>query len=139
MDREFWQAIIENDYVPPEGEDLAALSNELLSYLGAPDPELRDTFAYSILARWMLRDGVYSPTDLRAIMVAMMPNLGKDLGEQDTDSVFLRSYSVLILSLIVFRDNQIQFLDEPEVSAMCDAVAQLRARQRTGESHLSHG
>src|SRR3990172_5097725 len=99
MDKGFWQTVIDNNYVLPQGADVVALTNELLGYLGSPDPDLRDTFAYSILARWMLRDGMYSADDLLAITLALLPNLVNGIGQQDSDSVFLRSYSVLVLSL----------------------------------------
>ncbi len=122
MERDFWQAIIVNNYAFPAGYDAVGLTNELLEYLASPDEELRDRFAYNILARWIVRDGLYSPQDLRDMMNHLLANLTLGLGEQNTDSVFLRSYSALVLSLIVFRHNRAPFLDEGELAAILDGA-----------------
>ncbi len=120
MEKAFWQSIVENNYALPEGHDLVDLTNELLGYLGSTDFELRDSFAYSILARWMLIYGHYNADGLREIMEWLIPNMSEGLGEQDTDSVFLRSYSTLVLSLIMYRDNQMNFLTESEARSLLD-------------------
>lgn len=124
MERSFWREIIDNRYRIPEGHELGDLTVELIEYLPSPDSELRDTFAYNILARWIIVYGYYSPDELRKMIEWLTPGLNKGLGEQDTDTVFLRSYSALVLSILVYRDTQIHFLDEAEVRALLD-----RARQ----------
>jgi len=115
MDKGFWQQIVNSDFAVPEGYTVADLTPELIEFLGSTDIEVRDPFGYMILAHWMVRDRLYSADELRAMGAQLVHNLGNCLGEKDTDSVFLRSFSVLILSLIVHRDNQQPFLTETEV------------------------
>lgn len=115
MDKSFWQAIVESDYTLPPDYTVADLTPELLEFLGSTDIEVRDPFGYMILAHWMIRDRRYSPTDLRNMAAQLVQNLATDLGETNTDSVFRRSFSILILSLIIHRDNQQPFFTETEI------------------------
>src|SRR6266511_1820480 len=110
MDRSFWRVIANDENALPQGEWVAELTPELLGWLGSTDPELRDEFAYRILAAWIER-GQYAPDQLRTIAKQMTANLEAGLGEDGTDSVFLRTYSVLILMEVVASDNVSPFLD----------------------------
>jgi hypothetical protein len=116
VEKAFWQAIVESDYTVPPDYSVADLTPELLELLGSTDIEERDPFGYMILAHWMIRDRYYSPNDLRAMAAQLVHNLASGLGEKDTDSVFLRTYSMLILSLILHRDNQQPFFTETEIN-----------------------
>ena len=111
MDRSFWRVIANDENALPQGEWVAELTPELLGWLGSTDPELRDEFAYRILAAWIER-GQYGADQLRTMAKQMTANLEAGLGEQGTDSVYLRTYSVLILMEIVAFDNANPFLDQ---------------------------
>lgn len=114
MDRAFWQSIRDADYALPEGYALTELTSELVEYLASPDPVLRHTFGYSILGYWIER-GVYSSIQLRELAMQMVGNLSQGLKERNNDTVFRRSFSALVLSEIVARDNRQPFLRETEV------------------------
>lgn len=114
MDKSFWLAIRENTFNFPQGQDLLMLTEELFGYLGSLDPELRDTIAYETFANW-LEQGLYSPDQLRAYSLRLQLNLQEGLGEPESDTLFLRAFSVLCLAEIVHYDNQHPFLDPDEV------------------------
>jgi len=116
MDKSFWNAIVENDYAVPDGHTVEELTPELLTFLASSDIDVRDPFGYMIYAHWMVRDKHYSPEAIRKIRDQLLGNLDKGLGEKDTDSVFLRSFSMLNLSLIVYYDLQDSFLTEDETN-----------------------
>ena len=124
MERSFWREVIDNRYRLPEGytleESLEELTVELVGYLSSTDPELRDSFAYNVLARWIIIYGHYNSNELRTMIEWLLPGLGTGLGEQNTDTVFLRSYAALILSLIAYRDVQTNFLEDAEVRSLLD-------------------
>ena len=127
MDKGFWQAIVDTDFAVPNGESLPALTRELLSLLGSTDVELRDTYAYPILGAWLHR-GEYSPDEMRALVAQLAENLMVGLGDEETDTVFLRTFSVLILAEIVHEDNQRPFLAEVEAHQLFElALAYLAA------------
>jgi hypothetical protein len=127
MDKGFWQAIVDTDFAVPNGESLPALTRELLSLLGSTDAELRDTYAYPILCAWLHR-GEYSPDEMRSLVAQLAENLMAGLGDEETDTVFLRTFSVLILAEIVHEDNQRPFLAEAEAHQLFElALAYLAA------------
>lgn len=114
MDKAFWRAIIAADYALPAGHSVDTLTAKLVEYLGSPDPELRDRIAYFVLGTW-IEAGHYSPSDLMAMMEQMLANLRHGLGEDGTESVFLRSFSALVLAEIIAEDNRRPFLDDSQV------------------------
>src|SRR5262249_22182256 len=57
-------------------------------------------------------------------------NLMHGLGERETDSIFLRTFSVLLLAEIVHYDNARQFLDQAEVRQLLElALVYLEAER----------
>jgi hypothetical protein len=120
--REFWRQIVKNEYKLPEGESAAALVQELSSYLSSTDPELRDAFGYEITSTWIYRDRAFSPAELRVLLEAWEKNLSKGVGETGTDSVFLRSFSALNLSVIAALDNAQPFLTDEEFARLLDSA-----------------
>jgi hypothetical protein len=129
VDRSFWRVIANDENALPQGEWVAELTPELLSWLGSTDPELRDDFAYRILAAWIER-GQYGPDQLRTMAKQMTANLEVGLGEQGTDSVFLRTYSALILMEIVAHDNADPFLDPADLDGYLEATLGYLRRER---------
>jgi len=129
MDRSFWRVIANDENALPQGEWVAELTPELLGWLGSTDPELRDEFAYRILAAWIER-GQYTPDQLRTMAKQMMANVETGLGEEGTDSVFLRTYSVLILMEIVALDNASPFLDQADLDGFLETALGYLRRER---------
>jgi hypothetical protein len=119
MDNAFWQAILDADGAVPEGYSVAQLTPELLALLGSTDPFLRDGVAYTTLATWLKR-GHYAPAEVWNMAERLAANLLARLGEQSDDSVFLRSFSALMLAEIVYRDNKSLFLDERQVQYLLE-------------------
>jgi hypothetical protein len=104
MDRSFWRVIANDENALPQGEWVAELTPELLGWLGSTDPELRDEFAYRILAAWIER------------------------GQYGSDQ--LRTYSVLILMEIVAFDNANPFLDQADLDGFLEAALGYLLRER---------
>ena len=103
-DRAFWKGIAEKEYAVPEGEKAGALALELVDLLGSTDPELRDTYGYEILARWVYRDERLSPAELMAVRKKLLAGLAAGIGESGTDSALRRSFSALDLSILAAYD-----------------------------------
>jgi hypothetical protein len=114
MDNAYWQAIVDSDYALPANRSVAELTPELRSMLGSTDPHLRDKYAYPILATWMSK-GLYNLQETRAMALQLLSNLSVGLGEQGTDTVFLRAFSALMLAEIVHQDNKGSFFNESDV------------------------
>lgn len=114
MDTAFWQAIEEQNFAIPAGYSTESLTDYLLNALGNTNPEVREGPTYDVLENWIHR-GVYSPERLRTMANQMLTNLTVGLGEMGTDTVFLRTFSMLILTEILKEDNEHPFLTEAQV------------------------
>lgn len=132
MDKAFWQTIVDNEYELTNKSDLLLRTRELVEYLGSPDPLLRETFAYDILARWIVSYRYHSPEELRGLYQVLMRQMKSTLGMKSEDSIFARSYSAAILALIVYRDSREGILDELEVQEILHhAITYLLEEQDT--------
>src|SRR5512143_344441 len=117
MDKDFWTSIANNDYQIPEGHALENLTDILFSYLGNTDPELRDDIAYVVYANW-LKQGMYAKEMIRSHVDRLLANLDKGIGEIESDTVFLRTFSILLLAEIVHNDNKKSILEKPQVKTI---------------------
>ncbi len=103
--------IADNDFALPEKAKAMPRAQEMLPHLGCSDAELRDDLIYSTLATWILADK-FEDDDLKALLRQLLTeeHLFYKLGESDTDSVFMRSFSVLLVPLVLSRHRQRPFL-----------------------------
>ncbi len=129
MDKQFWFDIRDNKYAIPEGYSVPQLTEELFTYIGSLDPELRDTIAYETFANWLDQDK-YTLEQIRPYIPRLVINLQNGLGERDNDSVFMRSFSILFLAEIIYHDNQDPFLERDDVqSILAKGLAYLKDEQ----------
>ena len=129
MDKGFWVSIAKNDYKTPEANSLAELTKTLLSYLASTDPELRDDIAYIVYANFLKRE-MYSKDEIRSHVAELLANLEKGIGETESDSVFLRAFSILLLAEIVHNDNKSPLLDASQIdSILAKGLAYLEAEK----------
>lgn len=117
MDKEFWLVLGKNDYKIPDGYEIGELTKTLFGYLGNLDPELRDEIAYIVYANWLKRDR-YSRDEIRLHIEELLANLEIRIGETQSDSVFLRTFSILLLAEIVHNDNKKSLLEETDIRAI---------------------
>lgn len=103
--------IAENDFALPERAKAMDRVQEMLPHLGAAAAELRDDLIYSTLAAWILTDKV-EDDDLKTLLHQLLTeeHLFYKLGEVDSDSVFMRSFSMLLMPLILSRQRKRPFL-----------------------------
>jgi len=114
MDKEFWIDIAKADYKIPEEHTLEEFTKTLFGYLGNTDPEIRDDIGYIVYANFLKRE-MYSQEAIRAHVKELLSNLEKGIGETGTDSVFLRTFSVLFLAEIVYNDNKKPLLNKEQI------------------------
>lgn len=103
MGTAYWQQVMAAGLPVPTDRPLDDLTAELTALLGSADPAERDGTAYPTLATWIDR-GVYDDL-LAGLGDGMASGLAVGLGERESDGVFRRSFSVLVLADCVARDN----------------------------------
>src|SRR3954452_13400165 len=121
MSTAYWDRVRSAEMKVPEDRPLSDLTAELTTMLGSTDPVERDEIAYPILATW-IGEGVYDDL-LAGLGDGMAAGLTQGLGEIGTDSVFRRSFSVLVLAECVARDNAQTLLSPHQVLTWGDRVS----------------
>lgn len=124
----YWLEVRATGLSVPSDRPLGDLTAELARMLGEPDPDLRDGIAYPTLATWIQR-GVYDDL-LPGLGDGMASGLAVGLGERDTSTVFRRSYSALVLSECIARDNQRPLVPGGKVLEWGDRIATWLLRER---------
>lgn len=119
MDKFFWKSIKESGYAIPADQTPTSLTAELMTYLGSIDPELRDEIAYETFANFLNLD-YFSQEEIEIYIANLLANLETGIGESVTDSVFLRSFSVLFLAEIVHNDNKVPRLKRPIIATILE-------------------
>ena len=99
------------------GYDLNNLIFEMLKNIGATDSELRNELIYITFGHMIVTNNVLNQDQLKQLLNICIDDqhLFYRLGESETDSVFVRSFSVLILPLILNVDQRDSFLSESEI------------------------
>ena len=128
MSTAYWQQVRSAEMKVPTDRPLADLTAELTTMLGSTDPVERDEIAYPILATW-ISEGVYDDL-LSGLGDGMSTGLTQGLGESDTDSVFRRSFSALVLAECVERDNAEMLLPPVKILEWGDRVTGWLVRER---------
>ncbi|MGE0812464.1 MAG: DUF2785 domain-containing protein [Vicinamibacterales bacterium] len=128
--RDQWVALAKSGFTVPAGETAAGLLIEMNALVASPDPVLRDEVAYSAAERWIVRDRIVEPGDLRHMLALWTDNLDDGLGTAGDDRIFKRSFSALCLSLIAARDVATPFLSAEEAHGLADRLFAYLARER---------
>lgn len=89
----------------------------LLNHIGSTDSYLRDELIYSAFGTWTLRYNVIDQEQLRSLLPIILNerHMLYNIGEKNTDSVFRRSFSILLLPLILITHRSQHFLTAPEI------------------------
>lgn len=125
-----WVALRASGFALPPGQSAAALLLEMNPLLASPDPVLRDDVAFSAAEKWIVRDRVVAPDDLRRLITQWSANLDDGLGASGGERIFTRSFSALSLSLIAAREVATPFLTADEAQRLFDRLFDYFQRER---------
>ncbi|KAA1420879.1 DUF2785 domain-containing protein [Nocardioides humilatus] len=98
-----WRHVSAADFRVPADRRLSDLTAELTELLGTPRSETRE-LALAVLCTWIER-GVYDDL-LPGLGDGIATGLVSGIGEQDTDSVYRRSFSALVVAEVIDRDTR---------------------------------
>ena len=89
------------------------LLQQMLLYIGSTDAELRDQLIYRTFIT-LLSEQYLNSTQLQYLfdMATSESYLYAQIGENNTDSVFTRSFSALLVAGILAKDNELHVLEE---------------------------
>jgi hypothetical protein len=104
--------IIQNDMDSIQSIDIPALLQFMLHNIGHTDPELRDNLIYSGFCRLILDDYLTTVQLIFLYKSAVSDDyLYYQIHEpNDSDAVFKRSFSALLIQLLLYKDKEHHFL-----------------------------
>jgi hypothetical protein len=119
-DAAFWTHLAAHDTTT--AADAPALARELVGLLGSPDPAVRDEAAYTLLVSWIYQRKIIAPAEIVSLTDVLLANLKDGVGEVGDLRVLRRSFSALVLSIIVARDNDAPFFTKAQLRRIWDAA-----------------
>ncbi|MEK5148162.1 DUF2785 domain-containing protein [Psychrobacillus sp. FSL K6-4615] len=96
-----------------EAEETVIIIKSMIEHIGSSDGELRDQLIYSWFYHLIIKKNLLDQDLLKELLeVALKDLLLKGIGDKDTDTVFTRSFTTLLIALILSRDNEDDFLSQ---------------------------
>ncbi|HLR59661.1 MAG TPA: DUF2785 domain-containing protein [Pseudogracilibacillus sp.] len=91
--------------------DLDNLSLKMIRNIGSTDFVLRDELIYTTFGQMILLKDLLDKNQLNQLLEICLDDqhLYYGLGEKETDSVFARAFTVLIIGLVLAADNRQSF------------------------------
>lgn len=106
-----------------EDEPKVMIVKAMMEHIGSIDAELRDQLIYSSFYRLIKQKNLIEYELLTELLdEALNGLLWIGIGENGTDTVFTRSFTTLLIALILSRDNEDDFLDHHMVLQVKDKL-----------------
>lgn len=107
----------------PRDRDYELITEKMLVNIGVTDSELRDNLIYTTFSR-LIVGGYLTEQNLRNIFTTILDDqhIFYKIGEKDSDSVFTRSFSVLLIPLLLMCNKKQNFLGESELLLIKDEI-----------------
>lgn len=113
--------IKENGYEAPP--DTFQLIQEMINNIGSLDAQLRDDLIYTTLSHWIPSNSLAANELEQLLPIVLDKNhLLYKIGETNTDSVFTRSFSMLLIPLILMRHRESPFLSREQIHEIKEKV-----------------
>lgn len=128
MSESYWQSVIGAGMQVPSDRSLNDLTLELIDMLASPDPQQRDGIAFPLLATW-IHSGEYDAL-LRGFGNGVVTGLTNGLGSSGDLTVLRRSYTALVLTEIITRDNEMHLLPAATVMGWGDQATSWLVREQ---------
>ena len=106
-----------------ETEEKVLIVNSMIEQIGSIDRELRDQLIYTSFFQLIIEKNLLEHELLTELLeVALNDLLLKGVGEEGTDTVFTRSFTTLLIALILSRDNEDDFLNQNTILRVKDKL-----------------
>lgn len=138
-DKEFLRSLVYNDYNFPADIDSFDFAIALLANLASPDAELRDELSYMLLAEGIIGKGKLAPEQEHALLSMAIDNehLFFHIGESETDTIFLRSFSNLVIAAILYADANNPTLSEETLDQVRRALFRYAEQERDWRGYIA--
>ncbi|MFF2797061.1 DUF2785 domain-containing protein [Lysinibacillus xylanilyticus] len=104
-------------------EDQTQLVQSMMLHIGSLDSELRDNLIYGSFYELIREKNLLEHSLLTELLEECLNNLlCKGIEERESDLVFTRTFTSLLIALILYRDNVDDFLSEHKINECKDRV-----------------
>ena len=136
--KQFLRSIAENNFEVPSDINSYDFAKALLANLGSPDGELRDELSYMILASGIIDKNLLTDEQMNELLTITLDpqHLFYRVGEVNTDSVFMRSFSNLIIAAILYTDARNPVITEQVVQHTKDALLTYAEQERDWRGYV---
>ena len=124
------------DFKTLEEAELIALVYEMLEYLGDPDSELREGLIYPVLVK-IINEGILNTEQYVHLLETCMGerHLFFKLGERG-DTVFMRSFSALLVAALINADVNSHFLTKNDYGAVMEKCIEYIEAEMDTRGHV---
>lgn len=135
------QRIADHQYQLDEGEELQDYVPLLLQYIGDPQPELRDELIYPTFWNWIGKKQLFSEAELREMLSVLLDDghLFYQIGSEEDPAVFTRTFSVLIVALILHQHRKRPFIDQQAFIQLKDALIRYYEQEKDLRGYVAEG
>ncbi|MCU9614382.1 DUF2785 domain-containing protein [Caldibacillus lycopersici] len=97
-------------------EQKDTIVRSMLEHIGSTDSELRDLLIYQMFYELIIHNQLENERLSKILEYCLSEQLlFKGIGEVGTDTVFTRSFTTLVIALIIYRDNADNFLSKEKL------------------------
>ncbi|MFD3450331.1 DUF2785 domain-containing protein [Microbacteriaceae bacterium 4G12] len=93
----------------------------MITHIGSTNSELRELI-YSSFSKLILDNQLPHELLVEILDFCLSDLLFKGIGENGTDTVFTRSFTSLLIALILYKDNEDHFLSQSDVNKVKDTL-----------------
>ena len=110
------ETIQKNGYLMPQNIDLNQLSMHMLEHIGTLDSYLRDQLIYSTFS-YLISRNYFDTAQLEKLLTLTLEEqyLFRGITSNENDNVFTRSFTTLLIALILCEDNKTDFLPQETI------------------------
>lgn len=137
--KEKLQVFAQNNFLLSADDDVSEIVPDMLNHIGSTDSYLRDDLIYSAFDNWILEFNAINPELLCGILSEILneQHMLYNIGEQGTDSVFRRSFSVLVLPLLLSAHLSQPYLTSPEIQQIKEKLLYFVANEKDRRGFVS--
>lgn len=133
------RSFAKDEYNLPSLASLNQYTTAMLRYIGTADMELRDELICSTFYEWIGEKKYYTAVELKVLLQTLLDehHLFYGLGSEGDDTVFTRTFSVLIIGLILNRHKINPFLSREEFLETKNCVLKYYMQERDLRGYIN--
>lgn len=116
----------------PQADELTDLVHAMLAHIGSLDFDLREILIYPAFRFWILKNKAFTPDQMRDLFHTAISDdyIFYHVGEQNTNTVFRRTFSMLLLPLLLIAHRDTPFLSHEEVHLAKEKLSEYLKREQ---------